>query len=82
MFEIDLTDLQEMKPVFARLYGKRDRIKNSRPIPASALNDILLSTVFHHKLVWVHPFFDGNGRTVRLAMNVREYMKVRKRKRS
>ncbi len=36
----------------------------------SGLNDIELATVFHHKLVWIHPFFDGNGRTVRLAMNL------------
>ncbi|MDR6967515.1 Fic family protein [Flavobacterium arsenatis] len=34
------------------------------------LNDIELATVFHHKLVYIHPFFDGNGRTVRLAMNL------------
>ncbi|MCA6421788.1 MAG: Fic family protein [Flavobacterium sp.] len=34
------------------------------------LNDIELATVFHHKLVWIHPFFDRNGRTVRLAMNL------------
>lgn len=34
------------------------------------LNDIELATIFHHKLVWIHPFFDGNGRTVRLAMNL------------
>lgn len=34
------------------------------------LNDIELAAVFHHKLVWIHPFFDGNGRTVRLAMNL------------
>ena len=34
------------------------------------LNAIELATVFHHKLVWIHPFFDGNGRTVRLAMNL------------
>ena len=35
-----------------------------------ALNDIVLATLFHHRLVWIHPFFDGNGRTVRLAMNL------------
>lgn len=29
-----------------------------------------LVTYFHHKLVWIHPFFDGNGRTGRLAMNL------------
>ena len=40
---------------------------NTNPLD---LNDIELATVFHHKLVWIHPFFDGNGRTVRLAMNL------------
>ena len=34
------------------------------------LNVIELSAVFHHKFIWIHPFFDGNGRTVRLAMNL------------
>ena len=34
------------------------------------LNPIELATLFHHKFVWIHPFFDGNGRTVRLAMNL------------
>lgn len=34
------------------------------------LNPIELATVFHHKFIWIHPFFDGNGRTVRLAMNL------------
>nr|WP_315421417.1 Fic family protein [uncultured Pedobacter sp.] len=41
---------------------------NDNPL---GLNDIVLSTIFHHKLVWIHPFFEGNGRTtVRLAMNL------------
>jgi Fic family protein len=40
---------------------------NTNPLQ---LNDIELATVFHHKLVWIHPFFDGNGRTVRLVMNL------------
>lgn len=34
------------------------------------LNVVELATIFHHKMVWIHPFFDGNGRTVRLAMNL------------
>jgi len=34
------------------------------------LNSIELATIFHHRFVWIHPFFDGNGRTVRLAMNL------------
>ncbi|WP_369754009.1 Fic family protein [Flavobacterium sp. WC2409] len=40
---------------------------NTNPL---GLNDIELAAIFHHKLVWIHPFFDGNGRTVRLAMNL------------
>jgi len=34
------------------------------------LNPIELATIFHHRFVWIHPFFDGNGRTVRLVMNL------------
>ena len=34
------------------------------------LNPIELATLFHHKFVWIHPFIDGNGRTVRLVMNL------------
>ena len=29
-----------------------------------------LASILHHKLVYIHPFFDGNGRTARLAMNI------------
>lgn len=34
------------------------------------LNILERATIFHHRFVWIHPFFDGNGRTVRLAMNL------------
>ena len=34
------------------------------------LNDIELFAQFHHRFVWIHPFFDGNGRTARLLMNL------------
>jgi Fic family protein len=33
------------------------------------LSDIMLATLFHHQFVHIHPFADGNGRTVRLIMN-------------
>ncbi|MFH0818406.1 MAG: Fic family protein [Patescibacteria group bacterium] len=29
-----------------------------------------LSALLHHKLVYIHPFFDGNGRTARITMNL------------
>lgn len=34
------------------------------------LHPVELAAVVHHKLVYIHPFFDGNGRTARLAMNL------------
>ena len=33
-------------------------------------NVIELAALLHHKLVHIHPFFDGNGRTARLTMNL------------
>jgi Fic family protein len=36
----------------------------------SNLHIIELSAVLHHKLVYIHPFFDGNGRTSRIIMNL------------
>lgn len=51
----------------SELFDELIAFVNNNPLK---LNSIELATVFHHKLVWIHPFFDGNGRTVRLAMNL------------
>jgi Fic family protein len=34
------------------------------------LHPVQIATIFHHRFVWIHPFFDGNGRTVRLLFNL------------
>lgn len=34
------------------------------------LDPVCLATAFHHRFVWIHPFFDGNGRTARLIANL------------
>lgn len=34
------------------------------------LHPIELAALIHHKLVFIHPFVDGNGRTARLATNL------------
>jgi len=36
----------------------------------SRIPDIVRAAVFHHRFVWIHPFFDGNGRTARLLFNL------------
>lgn len=40
---------------------------NTNPLK---LDPIALATIFHHRFVHIHPFFDGNGRSVRLLMNL------------
>lgn len=35
--------------------------------PAGKINAILASACGHHRLLWVHPFIDGNGRVTRLV---------------
>lgn len=34
------------------------------------LHPLILSSIFHYELVFIHPFCDGNGRTARLWQNV------------
>jgi Fic family protein len=36
----------------------------------SVLEPVTLAAIAHHKLVAIHPFIDGNGRTARLIMNL------------
>lgn len=39
-------------------------------VNTSELPNLIIAAIFHHRFVFIHPFFDGNGRTVRLAMNL------------
>lgn len=39
--------------------------KNERKV-----HTVELAAILHHKLAAIHPFFDGNGRTARLVMNI------------
>lgn len=34
------------------------------------IHPLIKATIFHHRFVWIHPFFDGNGRTARLITNL------------
>ncbi|MCK4553995.1 Fic family protein [Candidatus Parcubacteria bacterium] len=49
-----------------KMQGLIKWIKNNK----KQLHIIELSALLHHKLVNIHPFFDGNGRTARLTMNL------------
>jgi len=49
------------------LMGKLIRWINSN---RRKLHPIELAAILHHKIAYIHPFFDGNGRTARLIMNL------------
>lgn len=71
------------RPGMVRIVGANFTPPNARKVP-DLLNDLVdyininpeeyelltLATIFHHRFVHIHPFNDGNGRTVRLAMNL------------
>ncbi len=37
---------------------------------SKTMHMVEIAAIAHHKLVFIHPFFDGNGRTARLFMNL------------
>lgn len=41
--------------------------------PASDLDPVILAGVAHYRLVWIHPFADGNGRTARALATLALY---------
>ncbi|MBU2018344.1 MAG: Fic family protein [Bacteroidetes bacterium] len=38
--------------------------------PGLSIHRLVQISLFHHRFVWIHPFLDGNGRTVRLIFNL------------
>lgn len=68
--EVAITASSHQPPLATEVPGKMaDLIKWFRK-DQSRLNPIELAAILHHKLVNIHPFADGNGRTARLLMNV------------
>ena len=37
-----------------------------RPQKFSKINSVIAAAASHHRLLWIHPFYDGNGRVARL----------------
>lgn len=68
--EVAITASRHKPPLATEVSGKMaDLIKWFRT-EQMKLNPIELAAILHHKLVNIHPFADGNGRTARLLMNI------------
>lgn len=52
-----------VSPLMEQLFNWIKENKNT-------IHPLILSSVFHYEFVFIHPFSDGNGRTVRLWQNI------------
>lgn len=68
--EVAITVSSHQPPLATEVPGKMtDLIRWFRKEQLKS-NPIELAAILHHKLVNIHPFADGNGRTARLLMNI------------
>lgn len=67
---VRITGANFIPPNAAKVPGLVDDLVEQVKTNNHRLDILSLAAVFHHRLVWIHPFFDGNGRTARLAMNL------------
>jgi Fic family protein len=44
-----------------------DALLEEIEIMSASVHPVVKAAYFHHRFVWIHPYFDGNGRAARLA---------------
>lgn len=52
---------------YALVYGRR--LESARKGGMAKLDGIVSSFAAHHRLTWIHPFLDGNGRVARITLD-------------
>ncbi len=57
-------------PIFLQVENLMEAYFNFYEENKLTLNPVILSAEIHERLVTIHPFIDGNGRTSRLVMNL------------
>ena len=55
-------------PSYTKIISLMDDYINT--IKKLKIHPLKKATFIHYRLVWIHPFFDGNGRVARLVMNL------------
>lgn len=67
--ELRLTDVRvgtHVGPVSSCVKAFLDRFHQRYGARSHGVNPIIAVTASHHRLMWIHPFLDGNGRVARL----------------
>lgn len=67
--EVQIKDSDHTPPSFLTVESHVDRLfqwmnRNSHKYPP-----LVMASILHHYLTWIHPFSDGNGRTARLFLD-------------
>lgn len=82
MDKIDKEFAGRLRNAGVRISGAQFLPPNARKVPdlleelidwvtkSQDIHPLVLAAIFHHRFVYIHPFFDGNGRTVRLLFNL------------
>lgn len=52
---------------YTRIYGQR--LDSAKKGGIAKLEGIIASAAAHHRLAWIHPFVDGNGRVARITLD-------------
>ncbi len=65
-----ITGSDHTPPDPSKIPGLMNTLINDFKKQEKELHPVELAALIHHKLVHIHPFFDGNGRTARLVMNI------------
>ena len=64
--ELDVEVGSHVGPASICLDGFLDRFHDTYSSPSHGVHPIINAAASHHRLMWIHPFLDGNGRVTRL----------------
>jgi Fic family protein len=76
---VDITGSKHKPPDYTQVQSYMDELFTFINDDSAQKYDLLKTAIAHHRFVWIHPFGNGNGRTVRLftyAMLVKQGFNV------
>lgn len=68
--EVDVSVGGHAAPAWSAVTPMLVRMQNVYGAPQDARTRLVAAMAYHHRLAWVHPFADGNGRVVRLLTHL------------